>query len=178
MRRVHIVGGMGTGKTWLSLRLGQVLGVPVHELDLSVDLDAVSKEPGWVTEGIFLWGIEPLLSRADAVVWLDLPYRVAVRRIVIRHFRLSLRGQNRHRGLRLLWRFAVGSRSYWTTSPGRGPEATDDWGALSRAQTITTLAAHRPKVVQLRTPREVLSWLEGLRLAPIPQKPRRTGRRA
>ena len=162
MRRVHIVGGMGTGKTWLSLRLGEVLGVPVHELDVGVDLVAVSKDPRWVTEGIFLWGIEPLLSRADAVVWLDLPYRVAVRRIVIRHFRLSLRGQNRYRGLRLIWRFAVGSRSYWTTSPGRRPEAPDDWDALSRAQTLTTLAAHGATVVHLRTRREVLSWLRVL----------------
>ena len=39
-RRIHIVGGPGSGKTTLAARLGRHLGVPVY------DLDAIAYEAG------------------------------------------------------------------------------------------------------------------------------------
>jgi hypothetical protein len=77
-----------------------------------------------------------------------------MRRIVVRHFWLSMRRRNRHPGLRLLWRFVTDVPGYYS-APAREPTAVDDWGGLSRALTAQRLAPHPAKVVHLRTPRSV-----------------------
>lgn len=159
--RVHIIGGMGAGKTFLARRLGAVLSAPVHEMDLGRDHDAVLAQPRWIAEGIFLWSIEEILDAADVVVWLDLPYRTCVRRIVIRHAVASARRTNRHKGLRKLWKFAWSSRGYWRTAAPRPPTGPTDWAALSRAQTVLTIEPYRSKVVHLRSQRSVDAWLDG-----------------
>ena len=160
--RVHIIGGMGTGKTHLARRLGDRLGAPVYEMDLDFDLDrtAVAGGARWVTEGIFLWQIEPLLEAADVVVWLDLPYRTCVRRIVVRHVVASARRNNRYKGVRRLAAFSWGARAYWKTVRGRSPTGPTDWAALSRAQTTVTLAPFAAKVHRLRSRREVDAWVD------------------
>ncbi|HZU72302.1 MAG TPA: hypothetical protein VE990_05970 [Acidimicrobiales bacterium] len=133
-------------------------------MDAGIDIDSVLATDRWVTEGIYLWDVERVLSAAVAVVWLDLPHRTAVRRIVVRHFWLSARRRNRHRGLRLLWSFARTSGRYWTDDP-RPPEGPTDYGALSRSRTIETLLPYWDKVVVLTSRREVAGWLRGLAAA-------------
>ena len=159
IQRIHVIGGAGSGKTTLARRIAHARGVP--HVDLDLDLGAAPEPPtderGWVTEGIFLHGIEPLLDAADAIVWLDLPWRVACTRIVRRHVRLSLTGKNRHRGLRLLWGFLRSQRDYYS-SPARVPEGPTDWAALTRASNAQVLANHGDKVVHLRNRRDVRRW--------------------
>ena len=87
-RRVHIVGGPGSGKTTLARRIGDALGLPVHHLDdvyrvgggtgplrpetdRRADVKRILGEPGWVTEGIHLGWTDPFFEAADLVVWLD-----------------------------------------------------------------------------------------------------------
>jgi adenylate kinase family enzyme len=154
-----VIGGAGTGKTTLARRIGGLLRLPVHEMDLDFDLGTVLGQRDWVTEGIYLWNVHGLLEAADVVVWLDLPYRTCLRRILVRHFIASARRQNRYRGLRRLWSFASGSRWYWKVSQGRPPTGPTDWGALSRAQTVEVLRPFSAKVVRLRSGREVDAWL-------------------
>jgi hypothetical protein len=157
---VHIIGGMGTGKTHLARRLAAALDAPLYEMDLGVDTDAVVQRPSWVTEGIYLWAIDPLLGAADAIVWLDLPYRTCLRRIIVRHATASLRGTNRHKGLRNLWSFASGSRAYWKTAAPQAPKGPTDYGALSRVQTMATLAPHEAKVHRFANQLDVNTWLD------------------
>ena len=164
---------MGTGKTFLARRLGAAISAPAVEMDLGFDLQDTLAKDSWVTEGIYLWQVEPILDAADAVVWLDLPYRTCVRRVVVRHALASARRQNRYRGLRRLWTFAWGSRWYWRTDAPRPPRGPTDWGALSRAQTMTTLEPYGAKVIRLRSRREVMSWLNAVREA---QRPPLNGR--
>ena len=38
----------------------------------------------WVIEGIFVWGTAVWLERADLIVWLDLPWRVAATARLVR----------------------------------------------------------------------------------------------
>lgn len=113
-RRVHVVGGPGSGKSTLARRLGASLGVPVHGLDAvayeggagrkralaqrRADAARIAAEPGWVAEGAFLWWTDDIVRAADVVVWLDVPWRVAVWRIVRRHAHADLAGRNPHRG--------------------------------------------------------------------------------
>jgi adenylate kinase family enzyme len=121
VRRVHITGGQGSGKTTLARRIGACLGVPVHDLDLVgwdaqtgaerpldvrlAEVHQLAAQPGWVTEGTMLGWADPLFRAADLIVWLDVPWRVAVWRMVQRHVRASLAGNNRHPGVRKLARF-------------------------------------------------------------------------
>lgn len=153
---------MGSGKTHLGRRLGTALRAPTYELDLGVDVASVIDQPRWVTEGIYLWRIDAILAAADVVVWLDLPYRTCVRRIVVRHAMASARRNNRYPGLRKLWKFASGSRWYWKTVEPRAPNGPTDYGALTRAQTIVTIEPYWSKVVRLQSPREVHTWFDGL----------------
>ena len=154
--RIYIVGAGGSGKTTLARFLARVLDVEPVELDLNPFADRAALAAGdvWVVEGIFLYDIEQLLERACMIVWLDLPRRVAQRRIVSRHVKLSVQRRNRYKGTRRLVRFVRSMRRYYV-KPAREPLAADDWDALSRALTIERLEAHAAKVVRLRTPRDV-----------------------
>ena len=65
VRRVHVIGGPGAGKTWLAGKLGVALRYPVHELDTFPDIAAIAGQETWISEGVFLWAITPLLERAE-----------------------------------------------------------------------------------------------------------------
>lgn len=161
--RVHVIGGMGTGKTFLARRLGVVLDAPVYEMDLGIEQSELLDQPRSICEGIHLWDVDDLLDAADVVVWLDLPYRTCVRRVVVRHALASARGDNRHKGLRKLGRFVLASRRYWSEGTPRPPAGPTDWDALTRAQTVLTLEPFGEKLVHLRTRAEVDRWLETVR---------------
>jgi hypothetical protein len=87
-RRIHVTGGQGSGKTTLARRLHEVTGLPMHELDLVArmgggngperpiaDRDAmvaaIAAEDVWITEGVHVGWTDPLLARAEVIVWLD-----------------------------------------------------------------------------------------------------------
>ncbi|HEY8292076.1 MAG TPA: hypothetical protein VIG44_06295 [Thermomicrobiales bacterium] len=175
-QRIHIVGGAGSGKTTLARRLAAHRSVPIYDLDqvayeggagakrpLSArlaDVRRIAAEPDWVTEGIYLWWTDELLRAADVVVWLDLPWRIGARRVVIRHLRASLAGTNRHRGIRKLLRFLRATRRYYhSKSP---PLSPDDDAATSRAATVAALAEHGAKVVHCRRPADVRNTARAL----------------
>lgn len=106
-RRIHIVGGPGSGKTTLASSLAEHFSTSAHHLDdvalsegampdfrpkraLSLrrrDVGLLSDNARWVTEGSYLWWTEVLFERADVIVWLDAPWPTAARRIVNRHAR-------------------------------------------------------------------------------------------
>jgi adenylate kinase family enzyme len=95
-----IAGVSGAGKTTMAKRIESRLGLPRHELDALYHGPGWTKRPEfeaevgaftagrcWVTEeqyhallGDLIWG------RADTVVWLDLPRRTVMWRVVRRSF--------------------------------------------------------------------------------------------
>jgi cytidylate kinase len=141
-QRVHIIGGGGAGKTTLGRHLAAVLDLDLAELDSGTDLGRLARRPRWVAEGIFVYGAGELLRRADLIIWLDLPWRVARRRILTRHLKLTVTGANPHRGWRLLRRFLMSQRRYYT-EPAREPAGPTDWDAITRAATARLLDPHR-----------------------------------
>jgi len=165
MNRIHVIGGPGSGKTTLGRRLAILGGMPLHELDtigyvhgagarrpladkLS-DINNLAEQPSWIVEGIFLWWTEALLQNADVILWLDPPWRIAAWRILLRHAKASLNGTNRHRGLRRLLSFVLGSRAYYRDPPV-APQSPDDDNAVTRAGTEQALTPFRAKVVRCR----------------------------
>jgi adenylate kinase family enzyme len=109
MKRVAVVASAsGSGKTTAGRALAKALGVPFVELDAIhhqagwIELDATELrrrvEPivegdSWVVDGVYRSKLGDLvLERADTVVWIDLPRRVWLPRLVRRTFaRLVLR---------------------------------------------------------------------------------------
>jgi hypothetical protein len=156
-QRVYIIGGGGSGKTTLGRQVARALGLDLTELDGSSGVGERAHGSRWVIEGIFVWGTAVWLERADLVVWLDLPWRVARRRILTRHLRLTAAGANPHRGWQLLWQFLRSQRRYYT-GPAREPAGPADWDAITRAATARLVRGHEAKVVVLRSPREVRRW--------------------
>lgn len=155
--RIYIIGGGGSGKSTLGRQLARALGLDLTELDGSSGVGERASGSGWVIEGIFVWGTAVWLDRADLIVWLDLPWRVARRRILTRHLRLTAAGVNPHRGWRLLWQFLRSQRRYYT-APAREPAGPADWDAITRAATVRLVRGHEAKTVVLRSPREVRRW--------------------
>jgi hypothetical protein len=94
------VGNTASGKSHLAVRIGQVLGVPVHHLDqvywradwthagrdefLAAQRDLIGQE-SWVIDGCFAeHGLRDRFAAADMVVFLDVPAWSCVRRAAAR----------------------------------------------------------------------------------------------
>jgi adenylate kinase family enzyme len=95
-----IASASGNGKTTLGRRLAHELGVPFVELDALVHgpnwhetsdeelrrrLEPVLRGDGWVIDGIYIRKLgTTVLDGADTVIWLDLPTRVWLPRLLRR----------------------------------------------------------------------------------------------
>lgn len=103
-RRIMIVGGSGSGKTWLTLRLAELSGLPAHHVDqmnwrpgfkrrkLAV-LSAMTREvhalPAWILEGGHYETGAERAARADALIWIEVSRPLRVLRVIWRAIRYS-----------------------------------------------------------------------------------------
>jgi len=105
MQRVSLVGAPGSGKTTVGRKLAESLGVPFVELDaifhqphwteLSRDdfrerVGTAVAAPEWVVDGNYSVVRDLVWDRADTVVWLDLPRRLVMRRVILRTLRRAV----------------------------------------------------------------------------------------
>ncbi len=161
-RRVLVVGSAGAGKTTFAVRLARLLDLPVIHLDAEYwhpgwqatpadvwprRVEELASGDAWVMDGNYGATLDRRLSRADAVVFLDVKRLTCMRRVVLR----SLRYRGR-------------------TGPGLPPGCPErlDWQFLqwvwnyqrrSRGRVVQLLAASGLPVVHLRTKREARRWL-------------------
>lgn len=170
MNRVAIVASASSsGKTTLGRELARRLGAPFHELD------ALNHGPGWTeaTAEELRAKVEPLLAgerwvidgsysgklgllvleHADVVVWLDLPPRVWLPRLLRRTIRRVVRREELWSGNRETFRRAFLSRESLILFAVRSY-------ARVRRRNEERLASL--PVVRLRSPREVRAWLESV----------------
>lgn len=104
MRRIHVTGNAGVGKTTTAARLGRSLGLPVYSLDAIVWQSrwkktpaeerlareaALIAEPRWVIDGVS----QTVREAADTIVFLDLPRGVCLYRCARRNWRYLFRSR-------------------------------------------------------------------------------------
>jgi len=107
-RRIAVLGSSGAGKSTLAVVLGEVTGLPVVHLDKehwlpgwtepdratwSARLLEIAAQPEWIVDGQYGTSLTERLRRADLAIFLDLPTRVCLWRIVKRwwHYRGRVR---------------------------------------------------------------------------------------
>lgn len=179
-RRIHVIGGPGTGKTTLAGALGEALDLPVVHLDEVARVGGGTgrvrtpeeRDPlvatllagdAWIVEGVHLGWTEPLLARAELIVWLEAATGTAAAGRIADRFVASAWAELRRRSWREraaaipgyaghardLVRAMLAARRY--ASAGATTSVDPDGTLDSRAATEVALAAHAERVRHVRS---------------------------
>lgn len=164
-KRVLVVGCSGAGKSTLSVKLEQLLKLPVLHLDalfwnegweptpkpeFRVKLQQALEEPVWIIDGNFNSTMEMRAKYADLIIFLDFPNWLCLSRVLKRVW--TYRGTTRPDmaegcSEKIDWEFA---KFIWTYRKKKRPGVLD---LLNRMDTETLI---------LRSPEEVETWLRNL----------------
>ncbi|MHB8378499.1 MAG: P-loop NTPase family protein [Acidimicrobiales bacterium] len=113
--RVVVQGASGSGKSTFARELARILDVPYLELDslyhqegwTALDVEtfrehvgAFAQQPRWVSDGNYSSVRDLLWSRAGVILFIDLPRRQTVARLLRRTIRRSLSGEELWNGNR------------------------------------------------------------------------------
>src|SRR3989304_8800051 len=108
-KKIAIIGCGGSGKTTLANKLGLLFNLPVHHLDqyywkpgwVESDLEAFKKEheklcarEAWIIDGNQMSTIADRINNADMIIFLDMPTRLCLWRIVTRWLRFRKKHRN------------------------------------------------------------------------------------
>ncbi|NQX12351.1 AAA family ATPase [Microbacteriaceae bacterium VKM Ac-2855] len=168
--RIAIAGPPGVGKTALALQVAERLPAPAIELDelfhgpnwsvresFDAEVESFTRTERWVTEWQFDTAKPVIAARADTMLWLDLPLRVAMSRLVRRSIR-------RRGGREALW---AGNTEppLWTALVDRNHLIP--WSLRVRRELrveVPAAARANPalRVVRLRSQAQVDAWLATL----------------
>src|SRR5919205_3576218 len=169
--KIAVVGTSGSGKTTVARELARRLGVPHVELDALYHgpgwtetpveefrrrVEAATDGSGWVVDGNYDGSLGDLvLGRADTVVWLDVPLRVALSRVTRRTIRRIRTNEELWSGNRESWR---GGFLGW--------ESMFVWTIRSHLRNRRVRARRFERhpslrIVRLRSAREVETYLSG-----------------
>ena len=107
--RINVVGVSGSGKSWLSRRLGEILNVPVTEMDrlqwgpkwtaaetdtLRSRVAEVVEQDRWILDGNYHEKTHDIKwPRATLIVWVDMPFLTTIWRVLKRAVRRSWSGE-------------------------------------------------------------------------------------
>jgi adenylate kinase family enzyme len=169
-RRIAIVGGSGAGKTTLGKRLAELVG------GVFVEVDAIQHQAHWrkasaeeigagiheALEGKSNWVIDGIcerevgdfiVSRADVIVWLDLP-------LATKLVRLLRRSWGRVRTREVLWNGNV--ETWRDVFVGRDSVVAHPLRTHFRHRRRMLGRPDHTKIVRLRSASEVDAWVASL----------------
>nr|CAC80912.1 NikN protein [Streptomyces tendae] len=118
LRRIVVGGISGAGKTTLAAALAGALDIRHIEMDalyhgarldpsdgVADDVERATRAPAWICDAQYHWVVGDLLGeRADTFVWLDLPRRTVMRRVLLRSVVRAATGRELWHGNRETWR--------------------------------------------------------------------------
>jgi adenylate kinase family enzyme len=163
-----VIGPCGAGKSTLAVDLGRRLRLPVFHMDqlnwqpgwnesskdeITAKLRDIVATERWLIDGTYGGTLAPRLNRADSAVYLDFPIGLCVRRL-----------------LKRIWTYRGRSRPDMTEDC---PERFDlgfliyliRWNSGPRLRMEHCLIGHEHKVVRLKSPAELQSWMDSLQPA-------------
>ena len=188
-RRIHIIGGPGSGKTTLAREIKAYLGIEAYELDKiaftgrdyeerpyqdrQADIHEILSHPAWITEGLFVRWTDELLARANIVVWLDnMNWQRGFRRITRRFVNLAISEARRRHGWERFARFPdyarhtkqlvqvfFSSRAYYGGYPSGSTDRIE-----SRQTTEEFLKPYKDKVIHCYNDKSIKAFIEYIRL--------------
>ena len=165
--RIAVAGVSGSGKSTLARRVADVLDRPYTEMDalhhgagwtrrpaFESDVAALLAAGRWVTEWQYADARPQLAEQADLMIWVDLPFRVALSRVVRRTVRRRVRREE-------LWN---GNQEGPLLEFFTDREHIVRWAISTRHlydERVPAVAAGRPDlpIVRLRTRSEVDRWV-------------------
>lgn len=174
-RRILVAGVTGSGKTTLAARVGRILDIPHVEMDdlhwgpdwstrhdFIENVRELAQRDAWITEWQYAEARPIVLGRAQALVWVDLPTRLQL-------WRLLRRTVVRHANREPLWRAGMVEPPLWRVFTD--PDHIVRWGWRTRhkyrqeyAETFAQLRDRDDfELVHLRSAREVDRWAASLR---------------
>ncbi len=170
-RRIYVTGFAGSGKSTLVRHIASRLQRPAFSFDAIAfdpathqrrsdddrksDVMRIAALPGWVVDCWYLDWTRHLLEQADFIIWLDLPWRIALWRMVKRHALAELTHHNPHPGWWNLWRFVRSERSHYTALPSPQTDLQGEAFPINWINTQRVLACYGSKVQHCTTPSDV-----------------------
>lgn len=170
LRRIVVGGISGAGKTTLAAALAGALDIRhiemdalyhgpgwTHRAEFADDVERATRAPAWICDAQYHWVVGDLLGeRADTFVWLDLPRRTVMSRVLRRSVVRAATGRELWHGNRETWRSML-----------RNPRHPLRWAwsqhATRRAETAAFLGLHPGlTVVHLTSAREARQWLRSI----------------
>lgn len=106
--KIRIIGGSGTGKTYLAGKLSEKYGIERYDLDdvfwdnsgtygikrpeqkRTEMLDGILEKENWIIEGVYYAWCGRCFEEADRIYLLNVPRRVYRRRIILRFIKRKL----------------------------------------------------------------------------------------
>ena len=182
-QRIIVVGTTGSGKSTLAEGLADTLGLELIELDalnwgpdwtpagdelLRARAENATRSPGWVISGNYSATRAVTWPRAQAVVWLDYPFRVVFWRLLSRTLRRVWTGErlwagNRERLGSQLKLWSDDSLIHWLFKTY--------WRRKREYPQLFALPEYAHlQIVHLHTPDEAQALLAGLQ--PLKRSPR------
>lgn len=170
-RRICVYGPSGSGKTTFSRRLGELLGLPVIEIDALFHQpgwrptpgddfrakvrDALERCPdGWVTDGNYGMVKPVVMPLADTIVWLRPAFLPTYWRLLRRTITRAWRREELWNTNRESFRLSFLSRDSILLL------GITHWRAHQRnALRYFAEIDHHARIIQLRNDREVERWL-------------------
>lgn len=177
-RRWVVIGTTGSGKTTFARRLGELLGLPVTELDalnwqpnwqeadreeFRREVDVATSGEAWIIEGGYSRVNDLTWGRAEALVWLDYAYPIILNRLFWRTLR---RGTRRE----VLWNGNV--EPFWPHFTSRDSlflwQLKTHWRRRPKYHAWLAGEYSHLQLHHFRRPGEAEGWLQQLSASPTP----------
>ena len=168
--KIHIVGGSGSGKTYLAQLLSEKYNIPHYDLDdlfwdnssgqygtknppekRDTMLKSILQNDNWIIEGVYYAWLADSFEQADSIIILDMPKMLYKSRIIRRFFKRKLGlNQGKKETIKSLLDLLKWTEKFQTVNLKKIYEMLENYG---------------DKTIVLRSKKEVNKYINSLELS-------------